>query len=625
MNRELLATFIEEANEGFPILEENLLALEDSPEDQELINAIFRTVHSLKGSAGLIGLGVLGDFLHHMEELLHKVRSRQVEVTTELINVLLQGTDAAREMVARIEAGEELEVGKAERVVENLIKSFQAPTGGKRLFQIELRPSPQTFTTGADPLMLIGELAEMGELTAVDVQTDDLPTLEELDPYRLHLGWSLELRTEQDLQRIKDVFIFVQADPDASVTITPLEEEAVKAKTPLASRLLEHSVRVPTTKLDALMTQVGQLVIARARMVDAVLGAAAASPEVMGALEDLDQGIRDLQDLVMSTRMVPVATIFNRFPRIVRELALDRGKEVRLELKGSDTELDKTVVERLMDPITHMLRNAVDHGIETPGARRLAGKEPTGTITLHAYQKEGSIVLEVVDDGAGIDPNRVKEAALKKGLIDEGTALKEEEMLQLLFLPGFSTAGKVTDISGRGVGLDVVKENINQLRGSIEILSSPGMGTTFRILLPLTLAILDGMVIRLGAERFVIPLSAIVEFIWPDPKDLKRLGPDASLLRLRGEYVPVLSLARLFNLSSRDDNSLLVLVQDGSRRFCLTVDDILGQQQIVIKSLRDNYRHVDGLAGATILGDGGVAMIVDVSSLSRLILRGVGQ
>ncbi|MGI6034946.1 MAG: chemotaxis protein CheA [Limnochordia bacterium] len=625
MNRELLATFIEEANEGFPILEENLLALEDSPEDQELINAIFRTVHSLKGSAGLIGLGVLGDFLHHMEELLHKVRSRQVEVTTELINVLLQGTDAAREMVARIDAGEELEVGKAERVVENLIKSFQAPTGGKRLFQIELRPSPQTFTTGADPLMLIGELAEMGELTAVDVQTDDLPTLEELDPYRLYLGWSLELRTEQDLQRVKDVFIFVQADPDASVTITPLEEAAVKAKTPLASRLLEHSVRVPTTKLDALMNQVGQLVIARARMVDAVLGAAAASPEVMGALEDLDQGIRDLQDLVMSTRMVPVATIFNRFPRIVRELALDRGKEVRLELKGSDTELDKTVVERLMDPITHMLRNAVDHGIETPGARRLAEKEPIGTITLHAYQKEGSIVLEVVDDGAGIDPNRVKEAALKKGLIDEGTALKEEEMLQLLFLPGFSTAGKVTDISGRGVGLDVVKENINQLRGSIEILSSPGMGTTFRILLPLTLAILDGMVIRLGAERFVIPLSAIVEFIWPDPKDLKRLGPDASLLRLRGEYVPVLSLARLFNLSSRDDNSLLVLVQDGSRRFCLAVDDILGQQQIVIKSLRDNYRHVDGLAGATILGDGGVAMIVDVSSLSRLILRGVGQ
>jgi two-component system chemotaxis sensor kinase CheA len=624
LNRELLATFIEEAHEGFPILEENLLALEDSPEDQELINAIFRTVHSLKGSAGLIGLSVLGDFLHHMEELLHKVRTRQVEATTELINILLQGTDVARDMVARIEAGEDLEVGQAQRVVENLIKSFQAPTGGKRGFRIEFRPSPQTFATGADPLMLIGELAELGELTAVEVQTDELPTLAELDPYRLYLSWSIELRTDRELQRIKDVFIFVEADPDASVIITPVAEEGAKAKTPLAGRLLEHSVRVPTAKLDALMNQVGQLVIARARMADAVLGAAAANPEVMAALEELDQGIRDLQDLVMSTRMVPIATIFNRFPRIVRELALERGKEVRLELKGGDTELDKTVVERLMDPITHMLRNAVDHGIETPEARKLAGKDPTGTIVLHAYQKEGNIVLEMADDGRGIDPDRVREAALTKGLIDEGTALRDEEILQLLFLPGFSTAEEVTDISGRGVGLDVVKENINQLRGTIEILSSPGKGTTFRILLPLTLAILDGMIIRLGDERFVIPLSAILEFIWPDPKDLKPLGADAALLRLRGEYVPVLSLARLFNLSGRDDNSLLVLVQDGSRRFCLAVDDIVGQQQIVIKSLRDNYRHVDGLAGATILGDGGVAMIVDVSSLSRLILRGVG-
>ena len=245
---------------------------------------------------------------------MHKVRTRQVEATTELINILLQGTDVARDMVARIEAGEDLEVGQAQRVVENLIKSFQAPTGGKRGFRIEFRPSPQTFATGADPLMLIGELAELGELTAVEVQTDELPTLAELDPYRLYLSWSIELRTDRELQRIKDVFIFVEADPDASVIITPVAEEGAKAKTPLAGRLLEHSVRVPTAKLDALMNQVGQLVIARARMADAVLGAAAANPEVMAALEELDQGIRDLQDLVMSTRMVPIATIFNRFP-----------------------------------------------------------------------------------------------------------------------------------------------------------------------------------------------------------------------------------------------------------------------------------------------------------------------
>ncbi|MGI6036976.1 MAG: chemotaxis protein CheA [Limnochordia bacterium] len=629
MNRELLATYLEEANEGFPILENQLLALERAPQDEELINGIFRLVHSLKGSAGLIGLSNLAEFLHHMEELLAKIRTRQVAVEPEIIDTLLTGLDLAKGLLVAIEAGEDPPLTGAHRDVMARLESFQGGGGSMvqqtKDYRVDITFDRGIFASGTDPLMLIKEVAELGQPLGVELLTHGVPTLDELDPHQCYLAWTLLLRTSVDEEQIRDVFIFVEEE--TQVQIQSLVEEVVAQQDDVAASLktMGETIRVQTRKLDGLMNQLGQLVISQSRLRDILSKKPLDRGALEGALEEMEKAIRELQDGVLSTRMVPLETIFNRFPRIVRELAAEKGKEVDFQLLGSDTELDKTVVEKLSDPVKHMLRNAIDHGLETPEERRAQGKPPQGQITLQAYQREGGIILEVIDDGRGIDPQKIRTKALDLGLLDPHAELTDEEILNLLFLPGFSTAERITEISGRGVGMDVVKENINKLRGTIGIESKPGEGTIVRIRLPLTMAILDGMVVQLGEEKMVIPLSAIVEFIQPTEENLKRAGDNLTLLRLRGDYVPVAPLGKLFSIptnAQRCEEGILILIKDGSRRLCLLVDGIIGEQQVVIKSLQDNYRQVEGLAGATILGDGSVAMIIDAASLIELATLG---
>ncbi len=378
------------------------------------------------------------------------------------------------------------------------------------------------------------------------------------------------------------------------------------------------TIRVETEKLDKLMNLVGELVIGVARVSQLARGG---DEEMAGAVEALEHISRDLQEQVMRVRMIPVEGTFKRFQRVVRDLAAELGKKIRLEMSGTETELDKNVIEQIVDPLKHLIRNSADHGIEPPEERVRLGKPEEGTIWLRAYQREGKIVIEVADDGRGIDVNKVYAKAVERGLVQPGVQLSDAEIFSFMFLPGFSTAERVTEVSGRGVGLDVVKQNIESLRGSVEVESELGRGTVFRIKLPLTLAIIDGMAVRLGEEILTVPLLSIVETIRPRREDVKTVEGRGELIQVREEFIPLVRLHEVLELPAEKDDpaqALVVIIESVGRRFGVLVDDILGEQQAVIKSLEQNYKKVDGIAGATILGDGRVSLILDIHGLETL-------
>ena len=394
----------------------------------------------------------------------------------------------------------------------------------------------------------------------------------------------------------------------------------VPAPAPVSRPAVQSAtIRVDTDKLDKLVNLVGELVIGVARVKQ--ISGQAASEELNGAVEGLDHISRDLQEQVMKVRMIPIEGTFARFQRVVRDLAAELGKDIRLVMSGTETELDKNVIEQIADPLKHLVRNSADHGLEGPATRAAAGKPTTGTIWLRAYQQEGQIIIEVADDGAGIDRDRVLRKALDRGLAAPGTGYGDHEVFGFMFQPGFSTAEKVTEVSGRGVGLDVVRQNIESLRGTVEVESSPGAGTTFRIKLPLTLAIIDGMTVSVGREILTIPLLSIVESLRPKPAELTTVEGRGELVSVRGEYLPLVRLHQVFDLpTQRTDptQALVVIIESVSRRFGVLVDDILGEQQAVIKSLEQNWHKVEGVAGATILGDGRVSLILDIHGLNKL-------
>lgn len=384
------------------------------------------------------------------------------------------------------------------------------------------------------------------------------------------------------------------------------------------------TIRVETDKLDKLVNLVGELVIGVARVKQIAGEAAVASAlgeELDAAVEGLDHISRDLQEQVMRVRMIPIEGTFTRFQRVVRDLAAELGKDIRLVMSGAETELDKNVIEQIADPLKHLVRNSADHGLERPEVRQAAGKPTTGTIWLRAYQQEGKIIIEVADDGAGISRERVLMKAVERGLAAPGAALTDSEAFAFMFQPGFSTAEKVTEVSGRGVGLDVVRQNIEALRGTVEVESAPAVGTTFRIKLPLTLAIIDGMTVSIGNEILTIPLLSIVESLRPKAAELTTVEGRGELVVVRGEYLPLVRLHQVFALpTERMDptQALVVIIESVSKRFGVLVDDILGEQQAVIKSLEQNWRKVEGVAGATILGDGRVSLILDIHGLEKI-------
>ncbi|MDN3483856.1 chemotaxis protein CheA [Pseudoalteromonas sp. APC 3224] len=658
--------FFEESFEGLDIMETELLNLVPGEEDLETINTIFRAAHSIKGGSATFGFNSIANFTHVLETLLDQIREGERNITSEHINLLLKSVDCLRALLSSLKVQEEPDLAQADTLREQFEKLLGMPAGEEQgeethheqvivnTYQIDFKPHFHLFKTGNEPLFMISELAELGELE-VQVFTDAIPDIKELSSDECFLYWRFFLNTERDEQAIKEIFEWVEDDADIKIELcgglfndakagseevineSAVMEEAPKiaeqpkankakavANAPSAKAAPEStSIRVGIDKVDSLINMVGELVITQAMLnqLSEQEMTATAVTSLQEGLAQLAHNTRDLQENVMRIRMLPINFVFSRFPRLVRDIAQKLNKEVELKLIGEQTELDKTVMEKISDPMVHLVRNSLDHGIETVEKRIAAGKDPVGKVTLNAFHQGGNIVIEIMDDGQGLNTQKIKEKAIANELIASDSELTDDEINELIFMPGFSTADEVSDLSGRGVGMDVVKRNIQSLNGSVEVTSAAGIGSTFTIRLPLTLAILDGQLVKVAKHTYIIPLISIVESLQIDIAKVSRVGKDLDVLRLRDEYIPILRLYEIFNHQDAIeslDKTLLVVVENDNQKVGVLVDDLLSQQQVVIKSLEANYHKVDGVSGATILGDGRVSLILDISGLIKL-------
>ncbi|HJW33225.1 MAG TPA: chemotaxis protein CheA [Holophagaceae bacterium] len=649
--------FFEEAAELLDAMEATLLRLDLAALEREDLNLLFRVAHSLKGNAATFGFPEVAAFTHELESGLEPVRQGDTPLTQEGVDLLLQAVDLVRRHLSLAQADQPLPPEDKARE-EALALRFRSLTlGGHTAVQsapvaapvlawegarIQFRAPGDAFRRGLNLERLFRDLRRLGQLR-VELAADGVPPLSVLEPETCHLAWTLDLAGSFTREQVEEVFEFV--DEGDNLIITPVlagptakepEPPVAVGSAPLAPptgtpseppkgaspRGEASTLRVSTEKIDRLLDLVGELVITQAMLAQSsqLLETQAGQGRFQEAMQLLDRQTRDLQERVMGIRMVPVDMVFSRFPRLVRDLSKQLGKEVDLHLEGQATELDKTFIELLVDPLTHLVRNSLDHGLESKVDRVAAGKHPTGHILLRAYSKGGHIHIEVQDDGKGLDKARILAKAQERGLVPPGASLTDDEIHQLIFEAGFSTAAVVSDLSGRGVGMDVVRQNIRNLGGRVEVESRPGVGSTFRLILPLTLAILDGLIVRLGQETYVFPLASVLESFRPKPGEIQTLKGDREVINIRGEFVPVLRLPQLLQTGVEEAGSvpLLVVVEAENRRAAMAVEELLGQSQVVIKSLETHYRRVEGLSGATILGDGHVALILDVAGLLRL-------
>ena len=639
--RQFQQTFFAESAEGLDVMESGLLALQPAALDSETINAIFRAAHSIKGGAGTFGFEAIGEFTHVVETLLDELRSGARVADAALIDLLLQSVDVLRALFDDAQAGRPINLTAHQGTQQALARALQtpgaeppvtaeagaagrAPGGGWR---IDFRPHPELFATGNDPLHVLRELASLGSLHA-QVQVDASLDPASMDPTQCYLRWDLELITEADEPAVREAFAWIEDECDLAITALAVAEPQVMAAEPQAAAVGtapapagQASIRVSVDKIDALINLVGELVITQSMLHQAGQALDTAQHEqLVAGLELLARNTRDIQEAVMSTRMVAIDSVFKRFPRVLRDVAGRLGKQVELQTEGEGTELDRGVTEKIVDPLTHIIRNSVDHGIESPADRLAAGKPEAGQITLRAAHEGGYIVIEVLDDGAGLDRGRILAKAAASGL-PVSDDMADADVWQLLFAPGFSTAEAVTDLSGRGVGMDVVKRNIVSLGGQVTLSSRAGQGTRVEIRLPLTLAILDGMLVGVGDEIYVIPLNFVSQSLCPVQDDIRSIAGTSQVVRVRDQYIPILSLRQLFAVDGATPaltDSVLVVTEADGRRVALQVDALLGHQQVVIKNLEEHYRHVFGVSGATILGDGRVSLILDAAELSSL-------
>ncbi len=655
----LKQTYFDECAELLEGLAGYVVTLEPDERDTEKLNSIFRAVHSIKAGAGAFGFDRLVTYTHSFEAVLEKVRSRQIILTEDLTSLLVRAVDMLHDLVTDAQ-GEQYYAPDHERAVLGRLKEMEtgpetAPVapeaeehgGAAGKVRVIFQPGETLLRFGNEPLNLLAELCALGQ-ASVTPDLSRLPGLDRFDPEICYLGWRIDLETEASLDEIRAVFEFVSDDCDLSVEALNRDpgsprnapEGASAPQRPADAELSGEdnqavlsqtgaprtsSIRVDLVRLDRLVNMVGELVIAQSMVLQNISETAQVSDlSQLRGLEDLTLRTRELQESVMAIRMQPVKSVFSRMPRVVRDLSDRLGKKVTLKTRGEETEVDKTVIEELSDPLTHMIRNALDHGLETPEDRVGAGKPETGTIELSAEHRSGRIVICVADDGRGIDREAVSTRAVERGLIsaDSAATMAPGDIDQLVFAPGFSTAREVSDISGRGVGMDVVRRNIQALGGRIAIETLPGKGTKFILTLPLTLAVLDGMLIMVGTERYILPLTGILECVRPQRRDLRRLGAGQEVLSNRGEFVPLIHLRQRLGAGASSGNAqdaLVVLVEtESGRKVGLVVDDLLNQQQVVIKSLDENYHSIEGISGATILGDGRVALIIDVDALSGM-------
>jgi two-component system chemotaxis sensor kinase CheA len=654
--------FFDESYEALDTMEAALLKLNVGAPEPEIINTIFRVAHSIKGGSATFGFAEVASFTHTCETLLDELRSNRMQVTRALTDLLLKSVDVMREMLRAVQNKSPIDAQRMADVQFDLelaivqqnpaAQAVSAPVvataavaapaspvrvTGVHRWRIQFRPYPQLFAHGNDPLRMLRELADLGDLN-VSVSTKNLPALRELDPESCYLSWELIVETDATREVIDQVFDWAEGDCELQIRDenagAPVASAASAKPTAVAmdSKVQEESpkqglgdgssIRVSTEKVDELMNTVGELVITQSMLTQ--LGAqltGGLADQVRAGLAQLERNVRELQESVMRVRMLPISFVFSRFPRMVRDLGQRLGKQVELKVTGDQTELDKTVLEKIGDPLVHLVRNSVDHGIEMPQARVAAGKPAMGVVSLEAYHKGGNIVVEVCDDGGGLQQERILAKARERGLVGANDVLSDEQIYDLIFMAGFSTADHATDISGRGVGMDVVRRNIKELGGSIEVRSTAGSGSRFTITLPLTLAIVDGQSVSVGRETYIVPLVTIIESLQLQARDVNRIAGHQEVFWFRDGYVPIVRLHEVFGVEPRATDlhaGLIMVVEGEGRRVGLFVDDLLGQQQVVIKSLETNFRRVDGVSGATILGDGAVALILDVPGLIRV-------
>jgi two-component system chemotaxis sensor kinase CheA len=631
-------TFLDECHEGLDAMEQGLLRLEQGRRDAETINTIFRAAHSIKGGAGTFGLAEVTQLTHLLETLLDQMRSGRRAGGSAETALLLQSVDVLRDMLHAGKGEHRPDAGRCAALTDSLTallgespaasrQSAAATTPAARAWRVSFTPGAGLLKGGNDPLRILAELESLGRLR-VECDTSRLPPFVSMDAEAAYLAWTVELTTTFAQARIAEAFAWVEGECELDIqpleptgNVIPFPQLPVEAADERAASGESSSIRVGIDKVDALINLVGELVITQAMIKQSSV---ALDPNLherlLTGLALLERNTRDLQDAVMSVRMLPMDFVFSRFPRVVRDLSGKLAKRVRLQTEGGATELDKSVIEKIVDPLTHLVRNSVDHGLETPAERGAAGKDETGTITLSASHRAGHVIIEVSDDGRGLDRARILASAARRGLSLADTAT-DAEVWQLIFTPGLSTAESVTDVSGRGVGMDVVKRNILSLGGHVEVASRPGQGMRVTIRLPLTLAILDGMSVAVGDEVFILPLNSVVESLQPRDCDIKSISGQGRVLGVRGEYIPLYSLREVLGLrapASADATGTAVVMEADGRKAAVWVDALVGQQQVVIKNLDTNYRRIEGISGATIMGDGRVALIVDVAGLVRL-------
>ncbi len=655
---ELLPAFIEEANEQVAAFEQLLLQLEDSPQEHELLDALFRCAHTVKGSGGVFGLDLVVGFTHHVETVLDQLREGALSLTPELSTLLLQCNDAIRELVAHAPGGGDEAAAQARQALVARLKdaggrrshaaadtpapaSTPTAAAGERRCEVAVRFGPDTYRDGMDPLTILGYLDRVGRSEDVVCDRAAVPPLDEIDPETCHLGFRFALHTAQPRAAIESAFKFVQDGLQLSIeepaAQAPVAEQP-EADTPKAAAVAATAgpaapaarregaagaedggfIRVHANRLDEVINLLGELVIAGAGA--SMLARQTRQRSLIEANQQITRLIEGIRNSTLKLRMVPIGDTFARFRRVVRDTAAELGKDVALEIVGGDTELDKAVVERIADPLMHLVRNALDHGLEAPAQRREAGKPAQGKLTLSACHESGSILIRIVDDGRGIQREKVLQRAWQRGLLEPGVRPDaDDDILKLIFEPGFSTAETITNLSGRGVGMDVVRRNIEALRGTVSIESTEGQGSAMEIRLPLTLAIIDGFLVGVGASRFIFPLESVVEVIDNRATANATDAQGRGCVDLRGRLLPVIDLRRLYALDTPPpERGSVVVVRVGTRRYGVRVDTLLGQHQTVIKPLGRLLGSLRGISGSSILGTGEVALIVDVDALGQL-------
>ncbi len=633
-------TFFDEADELLADMEQHLLVLQPEAPDAEQLNAIFRAAHSIKGGAGTFGFSVLQETTHLMENLLDEARRGEMQLNTDIINLFLETKDIMQEQLDAYKQSQEPDAASFDYICQALRQlaleaKDETPSAVTRLSVVAKSEPQDEQSRSQSPRRIILSRLKAGEVDLLEEELGHLTTLTDVvkgaDSLSAILPGDI---AEDDITAVlcfvieADQITFETVDVSPKISTPPVLKLAAeqaptgrveREKTTRSSE--STSIRVAVEKVDQLINLVGELVITQSMLAQR---SSELDPvnhgDLITSMGQLQRNARDLQESVMSIRMMPMEYVFSRYPRLVRDLAGKLGKQVELTLVGSSTELDKSLIERIIDPLTHLVRNSLDHGIELPEKRLAAGKNSVGNLILSAEHQGGNICIEVTDDGAGLNRERILAKAASQGLtVSEN--MSDDEVAMLIFAPGFSTAEQVTDVSGRGVGMDVVKRNIQEMGGHVEIQSKQGTGTTIRILLPLTLAILDGMSVRVADEVFILPLNAVMESLQPREADLHPLAGGERVLEVRGEYPPIVELWKVFNVAGAKTEAtqgIVVILQSGGRRYALLVDQLIGQHQVVVKNLESNYRKVPGISAATILGDGSVALIVDVSALQAI-------